>query len=171
MAKAKRPLKRKKERTCSGQAKLGEERSDGVDANEHVMTFHYLLLRHCWELKYYVLPCQPPVNRRERVQLILQRRRILRVQESVSCQSKLPFVVPHLHFQQFRSINGNTGPLSDNLRGENKILQDLLVHRCQCSAARSLLLDPRLASWSSQHSALPNKYDVAIGELLFQFPC
>ncbi len=39
MAKAKGPLRRKEGETCSGQAKLGEERSDGVDANEHVMTF------------------------------------------------------------------------------------------------------------------------------------
>ena len=52
----------------------------------------------------------------------------------------------HVHFQQFGSINRNSGPFSDNLRGENKILQDLFVHTCQRSAARSLLLDPRFTS-------------------------
>lgn len=76
----------------------------------------------------------------------------------------------HVHFQQLGPINRNSGPFSDNLRGENKILQDLFVHTCQRSAARSLLLDPRFTSRSGQHSPLSHKHDVAIREFLFQFP-
>ena len=76
----------------------------------------------------------------------------------------------HVHFQLLGAINRNSGPFSDNLRGENKILQDLFMYICQCPAARSLLLDPRFASRFCQHSALSHKYDVAIREFLFQFP-
>lgn len=68
------------------------------------MTF-YLLLRHCRELKYNLLPRQPPVHRRERVQLILQRCRILRVQESAQSQ---PRNSPIRHTYTFSNLDPST---------------------------------------------------------------
>jgi hypothetical protein len=51
------------------------------------------------------------------------------------------FQTQHIHFQQFRAINANTGPFADNLSGENEVLEDLLMNIGEGAAARSLLLD------------------------------
>lgn len=75
----------------------------------------------------------------------------------------------HVHFEQFRAIYGNAGALSDNLRGENQVLEYPFVDIGQGAAAGPLLLDTGSAGWLAQHPALCNKYDVAVGEFLFEF--
>jgi len=73
-----------------------------------------------------------------------------------------------VHFEQFGAIDRNTGPLSDDLRGENKVLQNLFVDIGEGSAARPLLLDTGRTGRLAQHPALSNKDDMTIGEFLFE---
>lgn len=42
---------------------------------------------------------------------------------------------------------------------------------CQGAATGALLLNAGSAGRLAQHSALGDKYDVTVGEFLFEFPC
>jgi len=74
------------------------------------------------------------------------------------------------HFEQLGAVNSNTGALSNNLGGEDKVLEDLLVDAGEGTAAGSLLLNAGVTGGLAQHPALGNEDDVTVRELLLEFP-
>jgi len=105
------------------------------------------------ELEHNVLARQTAVDGRERVELVLERSGILRVEQN---------------FEQFRSIDGDSCPLANDFGRVDQVFEDLLVHRREGSATRTLLLDAGSARRLAQHPALSDEDDVPVGELLLQ---
>ena len=74
----------------------------------------------------------------------------------------------HAHFQETRTVDGNTCPLADNLGGEDEVLKDLLVDAREGAATGPLLLHPRSTGGLAQHPSLGNENDMAVRELLLE---
>lgn len=75
------------------------------------------------------------------------------------------------HFHQLRTIDANTGALSNNVGGIDEIFEDLVMDISQSAGPWSLLLDARGTSGLGKGTSLGNKDDMAIRELLLQLPC
>lgn len=73
-----------------------------------------------------------------------------------------------VHFEEFRSVNGNSCPLSNNFTGLHKILEDLVMDGGEGTAAGALLHNTGSTSGLAQDSALANEDDMAVGELLLE---
>ena len=93
------------------------------------------------------------VDRREAVQLVLERSGVLGVEEALD---------------QAAAVRGNTGALAGDLGGENKVLEDALVHSGERARVRSGLLVAVLAAGLAKDAALANEDDVTVRELLLE---
>ena len=93
------------------------------------------------------------VHRRERVELVLERGGVLRVQEALD---------------QAAAVSGNTRALASDLRGVNQVLEDRLVHGGQSARVRSGLLVAVLAAGLAKDAALADENNVAVRELLLE---
>ena len=76
----------------------------------------------------------------------------------------------HAHFQETRTVDGNTCPLANNLSGEDEVLENLLVDAGKGAAAGTLLHDAGGTGGLAQHPALGNEDDMAVRELLLELP-
>ena len=76
----------------------------------------------------------------------------------------------YLHLEELRTINSYPGTLANNFSGEDEVLEDLLVDTCERAATGTLLLDTGGAGGLAQHPTLGNEDDVAVRELLLEFP-
>lgn len=73
------------------------------------------------------------------------------------------------HSQEFRAVGRNASSLSDDLSGEYKVLQDLLVDDSQGPTHGPLLLHARGTGGLAEHTPLGDENDMAVGEFLFKF--
>lgn len=76
-----------------------------------------------------------------------------------------------LHSQKLGTIYGNAGALSNDIGGENEILEDLVMDSGESAVARPFLSCTRFSGLFSKNSALSNKDNVPIRKLLLQLPC
>lgn len=93
------------------------------------------------------------VNRREAVQLVLERGGVLRVEEALD---------------QAAAVRGDTGALASDLRGVNEVLEDRLVHGGEGARVRTGLLVTVLAAGLAEDAALADEDNVAVRELLLE---
>lgn len=93
------------------------------------------------------------VDRRERVELVLERGGVLRVEEALD---------------QAAAVSGNTGALAGDLRGVDKVLEDRLVHSGEGARVRAGLLVTVLTAGLAEDAALADKDNVAVRELLLE---
>lgn len=97
-----------------------------------------------------VLAGEAAVDRGERVKLVLKEVRVLGVEEDAG---------------KLGAVGRDAGPLAGDLRGEDEVLEDLLVDDGKGPRAGALLLDARVAGRLAEHAALSKEDDVAVGEL------
>jgi hypothetical protein len=69
---------------------------------------------------------------------------------------------------QLGTVDTDTGPLSDNLRGEDQVLQDLLVNGGQGPRSGSLLGRLGALLRLGEDSSLGDEDDVSVRELLLE---
>jgi len=93
------------------------------------------------------------VDRREAVQLVLERGGVLRVQVALD---------------QAAPVSSNTRALAGDLRGINKVLKDRLVHGGERARVRAGLLVTVLSAGLAEDAALADKDNVAVRELLLK---
>lgn len=93
------------------------------------------------------------VNRREAVQLVLERGGVLRVEEALD---------------QAAAVSGNTRALASDLRGVDEVLEDRLVHGGERARVRTRLLVAVLAAGLAEDAALADKDNVTVRELLLE---
>lgn len=93
------------------------------------------------------------VDRRERVELVLERGSVLGVKEALD---------------QAAAVSSNTGALAGDLGGVNEVLEDRLVHSGEGARVRTGLLVTVLTAGLAEDAALADKDNVAVRELLFE---
>ena len=69
---------------------------------------------------------------------------------------------------QLGSVNTNPGPLSNNLRGEDEVVQDLLVDNGQSPRPGSLLSTGGSLLGLGEDTSLSDKDDLSVRELLLE---
>lgn len=72
------------------------------------------------------------------------------------------------HSELLAAVLSYTGTLADDLRWVGKVLEDRAVDGSEGSRAGTGLLDTGTTAWLAEDSALANKDDVAVGELLLE---
>jgi hypothetical protein len=105
-----------------------------------------------WEFEH-ILASQSLVHMREGIQLVLKSSGILLVQEDLD---------------QFAAVCLDAGTTTNDLSWIDQILEDLVVHSSQSTAAWTLLLGTTLACWLRKDATLSNKDNMAVRELLLQ---
>ena len=93
------------------------------------------------------------VNRREAVQLVLERGGVLRVEEALD---------------ETAAVGGDARALAGDLRGVDKVLEDRLVHSGQRARVGAGLLVTVLAAGLAKDAALADEHNVAVRELLLE---
>jgi hypothetical protein len=74
----------------------------------------------------------------------------------------------NLHLEQFRTIDSDASPLSNDVGREDKILKDFFVDGRERPASRSLLARARRASGFTEDTTLGNENNVTVREFLLQ---
>lgn len=117
----------------------------------HESSVRRLVVRR--EHKANVTASELLVDRREAVQLVLERGGVLRVQVALD---------------QAAPVSSNTRALAGDLRGINKVLKDRLVHGGERARVRAGLLVTVLSAGLAEDAALADKDNVAVRELLLK---
>ena len=117
------------------------------------------------------------VDRRERVQLVFHRGRVLGVKESVkrvkalSMHAETRHKGEHVHLDGPVSIGALADSLSGNLGRVDEVFKDLLVNLLQGAGSRSWLLCSGYAAGFADHSSLSDEDDMPVAELLLELSC
>ncbi len=93
------------------------------------------------------------VDRREAVELVLERGGVLGVKEALD---------------QTRAVGGNTSALAGDLGGVDEVLEDRLVHGGKGARVRTGLLVTVLTAGLAEDTALADKDNVTVRELLLE---
>ena len=76
-----------------------------------------------------------------------------------------------MYLDQLGTVQFHANALSNNLSGKDEIVKNVVVHCCQCTAARTLLFVGvwATATWLGQDFTLGAENNVTSGEFLLQF--
>lgn len=103
-----------------------------------------------------MLACQLLIDLAERIDLIVDARALLRVQEDLD---------------DLVAVLLGADALADDLGRVHEVGQDRFVHGCQGARAWALLRDAAAARGEWEDAAQGNEQHVAVGELLFELAC